>query len=67
LLLQVQHNGKGLSQLDYEKLAADSDSFGLENIRYSLAIIGASIQYDVFEKSGQTSVISPLFSSRQYV
>lgn len=67
LLLQVQHNGKGLSQLDYEKLAADSDSFGLENIRYRLAIIGAAIQYEVFEKSGQTSVISPLFSSRQYV
>lgn len=67
LLLQIEHDGKGLTQHDYEKLAADSDSFGLENIRYRLAIIGASIQYDVFEKSGQTSVISPLFSSRQYV
>ena len=60
VLLQIQHNGIPLSHANYEKLAADSDTFGLENIRYRLAIIGASIQYDVFEKSAQTTIISPL-------
>ena len=60
VLLQIQHNGVPLSHADYEKLAACSDSFGLENIRYRLAIIGASIQYDIFENFGQTTIISPL-------
>ena len=60
VLLQIQHNGVPLSHADYEKLAADSDTFGLENIRYRLALIGASIHYEVFEKSAQTTIISPL-------
>ena len=60
VVLQIQHNGMPLSHPDYEKLAANSDTFGLENIRYRLALIGASIQYDVFEKSAQTTIISPL-------
>lgn len=63
VLLQIQHNGVPLLHADYEKLAANSDTFGLENIRYRLAIIGASIQYDVFEKSAQTTIISPLISN----
>lgn len=60
LLLQIQHNGKGLSQLAYEKLASASDTFGLENIRYRLAIIGAAIQYDILDTMAQTIVVSPL-------
>jgi signal transduction histidine kinase len=67
LLLQIEHDGRGLTQQDYEKLATDSDSFGLENIRYRLAIIGAQIQYTIFEKKCQTSVISPLVSSHNNV
>ena len=60
LLLQIQHNGKGLSQQEYEKLASASDTFGLENIRYRLAIIGAAIQYEINDQMAQTIVVSPL-------
>lgn len=60
VVLQIQHNGMPLSHADFEKLAAYSDTFGLENIRYRLALIGASIHYEVFEKSAQTTIISPL-------
>ena len=62
LLLQLRHDGKGLSQLEYEHLANSSDTFGLENIRYRLTIIGATIQYNVYDHFAQTTIVSPIDS-----
>lgn len=62
LLLQLRHDGKGLTQLEYEILVNSSDTFGLENIRYRLTIIGAAIQYDIHDNFAQTTIVSPLDS-----
>ena len=62
LLLHLRHDGKGLSQLEYEHLANSSDTFGLENIRYRLTIIGAAIQYEIHDHFAQTTIVSPIDS-----
>jgi two-component system NarL family sensor kinase len=60
LILQLRHDGKGLTHLEYENLVNSSDTFGLENIRYRLTIIGAAIQYDIHDNFAQTTIVSPL-------
>ena len=63
LILQLRHDGKGLTHLEYENLVNSSDTFGLENIRYRLTIIGADIQYDIHDNFAQTTIVSPLDSN----
>jgi len=60
LLLQLRHDGKGLTHLEYENLVNSSDTLGLENIRYRLTIIGAAIQFENQDNFAQTTIVSPL-------
>lgn len=45
LILKIQHNGIALAQRDFNNLSKDSDSLGLENIRYRLEIIKGKITF----------------------
>lgn len=45
LILKIQHNGIALAQRDFNNLSKDSDSLGLENIRYRLEVIKGKITF----------------------
>jgi two-component system NarL family sensor kinase len=45
LILKIQHNGIALAQRDFNNLSKDSDSLGLENIRYRLEVIKGEISF----------------------
>lgn len=45
LILKIQHNGIALAQRDFNNLSKDSDSLGLENIRYRLEVINGKITF----------------------
>lgn len=64
LKLMIQHNGIALSQLDFQRLAADSDSLGLENMRYRMGVINGEILFKRFETHGVIELVTPLKQKR---
>ena len=60
LNLLIKHNGIALSQQDYLRLSQNSDSLGLENIRFRLNIIDGELLFKRSASCGEINLRSPL-------
>jgi signal transduction histidine kinase len=52
LKVNIKHNGIALTQRDFNVLTAESDSFGLENIKYRLKMINGNLTFNRNESYG---------------
>jgi two-component system NarL family sensor kinase len=52
LKMNIKHNGIALTQRDFNVLASESDSFGLENIKYRLKVIKGKLTFTRNESCG---------------
>jgi signal transduction histidine kinase len=52
LKMNIKHNGIALTQRDFNVLASESDSFGLENIKYRLKVIKGKLTFKRNESCG---------------
>jgi signal transduction histidine kinase len=52
LKMNIKHNGIALTQRDFNVLASESDSFGLENIKYRLKVIKGRLTFTRNESCG---------------
>lgn len=52
LKMNIKHNGIALTQRDFNVLAAESNSFGLENIKYRLKMINGNLTFNRNESYG---------------
>jgi two-component system, NarL family, sensor kinase len=63
LKLKIKHNGIALTQRDFELLSSDSDSLGLENIRYRLNVIKGELVLKRNKTYGTIELITNLDKS----
>jgi signal transduction histidine kinase len=52
LQMKIKHNGIALTQRDFNVLSSESDSFGLENIKYRLKVIKGKLTFTRTESCG---------------
>jgi two-component system NarL family sensor kinase len=52
LQMNIKHNGIALTQRDFNVLSSESDSFGLENIKYRLKVIKGKLTFTRTESCG---------------
>ena len=50
--MNIKHDGIALTQRDFNVLASESDSFGLENIKYRLKVIKGKLTFKRNESCG---------------
>lgn len=60
LKIKIQHNGIALTQKDFDRLLIESDSTGLENIRYRLNILKADLLFKRFKSFGIIELITKI-------
>lgn len=60
LRLKIRHNGIALTQSDFERLLVETDSFGLENIRYRLNILKGDLILKRYKTYGTIELITHL-------
>lgn len=63
LKLKIKHNGIALTQRDFQLLSSDSDSLGLENIRYRLNVIKGELVLKRNKTYGTIELITNLDKS----
>ncbi len=60
LKLKIKHNGIALTQRDFDRLISESDSLGLENIKYRLNVINGEVYFKRLRDYGTIELITKL-------
>lgn len=60
LLLTIQHDGKGLSQQQFEEFRYSKDGLGLKNIQNRVILLRGSIRFDAQPADNRISITIPL-------